>query len=425
MHKFRACAFCMRLYTEGCRRTTAPAKVRPAPGEERAILITILRNCDVYAPERIGRKDILLAGGRIAAVEDAIAHPGWPHVDEIDCGEAPVVPGFIDSHVHILGGGGSNGPHTRGPELQLSDFTSTGITTAVGLLGADGITRDLRGLIAKARALAYEGLSTFVFLGAYDVPPPTITGDRKLDLFLVELALGVGEIAISDVRSSQPTAQELARIAADAAIAGRLTGRGGVVNVHVGPGKRGLELLFDVVESTDLPPATFLPTHCNRTGPLLEQAARWGRAGGPVDLTTHRAIPGMVWCPEAVPFLLNKGVPLENISMSTDAGGVYPHLTDDQGRPAMVRWETHLLHDELVALVESGMDLEQAVRLVTANPARHLRLYPRKGVIRPGADADLVVLNGDFTIDKVVAGGRLMVTDGKPIATGTFETSHR
>ncbi|MBM3449555.1 MAG: beta-aspartyl-peptidase [Armatimonadetes bacterium] len=384
-------------------------------------MLTLLRRCQVWAPQDLGTNDILIAGGRVAAVASSLPAAGWRGVTEIDCGGRVTVPGFVDGHTHFLGGGGSTGPHTRGPELNLTDFTRWGTTTAVGLLGADGLTRSLVGLLAKARALEDEGLSTYLFIGCYDVPPPTITGSLKLDVMLIEKALGAGEIAISDPRSSQPTVEELVRIAAETQVAGRLTGRGGVVNIHMGLGKAGLQPLIDAHARSDLPAGIFLPTHCNRTAALLDQTVAWALAGNPIDLTAHRVLPGNVWVPDAVAHLLSKGVPIDRISMSTDAGGVFPHLVDAHGKPAMAIWETRLLYDEFRDLIVRGMPIDVAVRIAATNPARHLRLHPRKGEIAVGSDADLLVLGPDWEIDKVLARGRLMVDGGNAIVKGVFE----
>jgi beta-aspartyl-dipeptidase (metallo-type) len=384
-------------------------------------MITLLRNCRVFAPAELGKMDLLIAGGRIAAIAENLPRTSLPAVIEIDCAGKVVAPGFVDSHVHILGGGGSNGPITRGPELMLTDFTSTGTTTVVGLLGADGLTRDLMGLLAKSRSLELEGISAYILLGAYDLPLPSFTGDLRKDIILVPNALGIGEVAIADARSSQPTLEEIIRLGADACIAGRIAGRGGIINIHIGPGRAGIQLLFDAVEQSDLSANMYLPTHCNRNGKVLDQMVRWAQMGGVIDLTTIRIIPEFVPCPEAVQYLLKKEVPLSRISMSTDGGGVYPHLYDAAGKPTMAKWETSALHHEFVELTKVGLDLESALHVVSTNPARHLRLHPQKGTIAADSDADLVVLNDDLSVDKVFAKGKLMVDNGKAIITGVFE----
>jgi len=56
-------------------------------------------------------------------------------------------------------------------------------------------------------------------------------------------------------------------------------------------------------------------------------------------------------------------------------------------------------------VVALGVPLGAAVRMVTLNPARLLGLEQRKGVLRPGADADLVLLNADLAVAAVMTRG--------------------
>ena len=55
----------------------------------------------------------------------------------------------------------------------------------------------------------------------------------------------------------------------------------------------------------------------------------------------------------------------------------------------------HYLGLLLDAVNAKRLTLERVIELCTANPARLAGLYPRKGAITPGADADLVVLDMD------------------------------
>ena len=101
----------------------------------------VLKQGDIYAPEHLGRKDILIEGSRIARIADHIdEYDQIEEVEKVDLGGHILTPGYMDTHVHITGGGGESGPATRVPEASLSVLVKNGITTVVGLLGTDGIT---------------------------------------------------------------------------------------------------------------------------------------------------------------------------------------------------------------------------------------------------------------------------------------------
>src|SRR4029453_17543574 len=100
----------------------------------------------------------------------------------------------------------------------------------VGLLGTDDTARGPRELLATVHALREEGLAAWAFAGGYHVPPATLTGTLRDDLVFVEALIGVGEVAISDHRSSQPTLDELLRIASECHVAGVMTGKAGVLH---------------------------------------------------------------------------------------------------------------------------------------------------------------------------------------------------
>ena len=70
---------------------------------------------------------------------------------------------------------------------------------------------------------------------------------------------------------------------------------------------------------------------------------------------------------------------------------------------------------------DEALDLSDALKIVTANPARVLRLEKRKGCVAEGADADFLALDDDFNIDYVFAKGRPMVVEGEPAVRGMWE----
>ena len=389
--------------------------------------MTLLRGAEVYAPETLGRQDVLIVGERVARVgADLGAFARLPGVSTRQVAGLHLVPGFIDQHVHVTGGGGGGGFATRGPEAMLTDLTRWGITTVVGITGTDGTTRTPIALLAKVRALEVEGLTAYMWTGAYDVPPPTLTGSVRGDLVMVDKVIGVGELAISDRRSAMPTVAEIARIAADCHMGGRLGGKCGVLHIHVGDEPAGLEPLFQVVRDFDVPIAQCCPTHVNRIPHLMEHAIEWARRGGPIDLTSFvpgpHGMPKAVKASRAVRQALDAGVPMERISLSTDGNGVHSFFAADGSLERVELWEIGTLYEEVRDLVrDEDLPLEQAILPVTLNVARLLRLDDRKGRVRAGADADLVLLDADLRIAEVYARGRRVVEHGEPVVTGWFE----
>ena len=137
---------------------------------------TLMQGAHLYTPEDQGIRDVLLANGKIIAVARDISPHIVPDCKVINLRGLILCPGFIDQHVHLIGGGGEAGPTTRTPEVRLSRLTEAGVTTVIGLLGTDSVTRHPESLLAKTRALNEEGITAWMLTGAYHVPSPTITG---------------------------------------------------------------------------------------------------------------------------------------------------------------------------------------------------------------------------------------------------------
>ena len=392
-------------------------------------MFTLIRGAEVLAPERLGVRDLLVCGEVVAAVGEpgeALDVGGLvTRCEVLDARGLTVAPGYIDGHVHIIGGGGEAGFASRTPEVLLSDATSCGITTVIGVLGTDGTTRHLESLLAKAGALEDEGISSFIYTGSYEVPPLTFTGSVHRDMALVEKVIGCGEIALSDHRSSFPTLEELGRIAAQCRIGGMLTGKAGILHLHMGDGKEGLRPLVELIERSDIPIRHFYPTHVNRNPDLLEQAVAFARSGGTIDVTSGiSAAAGVVRALDAsraAALCVERGVPLERITMSSDGNGAMAFL-DASGKPVgLMVARLDSLHAEVAALVQKeGWDLADAVRIVTANVADYLRL-PGKGRVAVGGCADLTLLDENLQVVHVFARGRQMVRDGVATVKGTFE----
>ncbi|MGV2620559.1 UNVERIFIED_CONTAM: beta-aspartyl-peptidase [Halobacillus marinus] len=388
-------------------------------------MITLIKNAEIYTPDYAGKKDVLIAGSKIADIRDEIMISGQD-VQVINAEGMVMTPGFVDGHVHITGGGGEGSFRSRTPELTLTQATMSGVTTVVGVIGTDGTTRTMTNLLAKAMSLREEGLTCYCHTGSYQVPVRTLTGKMEDDIMLIDLIIGAGEIAISDHRSSQPTVKELTRIASQARIGGMLSGKKGVVNIHVGDGVRGLSLIEQVVETSDIPITQFYPTHINRNRALFEAGILYAKKGGYVDFTTS-TIPefleeGEVKSSEALARMLDCGVPVEQITFTSDAQGSLPDF-DKQGNL------TGLKVGEIRSLLEAfreavfvhGVSMEDGLKVVTSNPSDILGLS-NKGRLVPGKDADLILMEKEtLNISRVIALGREMVHEGNALVKGTFE----
>ena len=373
----------------------------------------LIKNADCYQPRHVGVTDLLLSPERILMMRPGIQPAPGYDVEVVDCGARALCPALVDQHMHILGGGGETGPSSRIPEIMLSEILTAGIGTAVGLLGADGVTRSVSALLAKARALEDEGLTTRLYTGSYGLPTDTLTGRVLHDLIYVEKVVGAGEVAISDYRSSHPNLDMLRQLAWEVKLGSMIGRKAGVVHLHVGDGVRGLAPLISLIEESEFPMEMFVPTHMNRNRLLLEEAAGYARGGGFVDLTAGQRRGKGLPAPEALERLLSCGVPAGQITLSSDAGGTNPDSPDGRGRPM------DLFHD--FAACARGLGLETALGTVTENPARRLGLYPQKGCVAVQSDADLVVLNPDYSIEWLILKGKIAIEHGICRMKGQYE----
>lgn len=375
----------------------------------------LVRDATVYAPEPMGRRDLLCGGGSILAIEAHIDPKTLPGaVNIVDADGAALVPGFIDGHVHVAGGGGEAGFASRTPPLEPGDAFRSGVTTVLGVLGTDGVTRSMEELLVRVYALRESGISAWCLSGSYRVPPRTLTGDLMKDVMLLEPVLGLGELALSDHRSSRPSDAEFARLCSEARVGGMLSGKAGIVCVHLGDAPDGLGILERAVSSGELPRTQLWPTHCGRNPALLESAYKWVRAGGYADFTAappdedsleHE---GQSSAASAFDRARHEGLSLERITWTSDGQGSLPRF-DAAGN--LVGYGVGTCESLLAAfrttVIRYGIPLETALLPITRNPATILKLRG-KGTIVEGADADLVILGTDLKPNTVIASGRVV-----------------
>ncbi len=388
-------------------------------------LYFFFKNAQLFAPEPLGKKDVLICGEKIIKIDDKIKLPSSWKIRIINLEERLLTPGFFDHHVHIAGAGGEGGAATRTPPVQLSTLITSGVTSVVGLLGTDGITRSRKNLLMKVKGLRQEGISAWMYVGSYEIPTPTITGAINSDLALIEEVIGVGEIAISDHRSSCPTIQELIRIATQARIGAMLGNKPGIVHIHIGEGKKGFKPILEAVNNSDIPLSQFIPTHVNRSKDVFQEAIAFGLKGGYLDITTgvspNYGFKNAVKPSEAVVKLLEAGISPERITLSSDGNGSMPDFDEEGNLIGLMIAPVSSIHHVFKDLIlHEDLDISQALKFVSTNIADKFG-FSHKGRVSEGADADLLVFNENYDFDYVVARGKIMIEEGKLIKKGTFE----
>ena len=385
-------------------------------------MLEVLKNARVFAPEDLGICQLLVGGGQILAVSQGKETIAAPNARVTDLGGRRLIPGFIDGHAHVTGGGGESGFSSRVPPVPLSGFTSAGVTSVVGVLGTDDTTRDTRALLAQTRALREEGLGAWCHTGGYHVPPVTLTGSVRDDIVYLDPVIGIGELALSDHRSSQPTRDELLRIASDAHVAGMISGKAGIVHLHLGDGERGLDLVRQALALSELPARVFNPTHINRRKALFEEALDLARNGSTVDITAFPVAEGEdAWPAEdALLKYLQSGAPADKITISSDGGGCLPVFNEQGEVQEMVIGRAASLPLTLKNLLAGGAPLEQVLPAFTSNVANILRLHDR-GRITTGYAADVIVLDEDHDIHDVMIAGIWHVKERHQQVFGQFE----
>ena len=397
-------------------------------------MFELITNANLFTPAPLGIRHVLVCAGKIAYIGEQL-----PQLDDAlevnvtDLDGARLVPGLIDAHTHLTGGGGEAGPSTRVPPLALSQITSAGVTSVIGLLGTDDLTRSPQNLLSQVMGLREEGLSAWCYTGGYHIPVATLTGSVRSDIVNLEPVIGVGEVAISDHRSSQPTLDEILRLASEAHVAGLMTGKAGIVHFHLGDGKRGLALIRDSLAGSEIPARVFNPTHVNRNKPLFEEACELTALGCNVDLTAFPEDSSdedsgdedsgdQGWSAEdAVERYFDKGCDPAKLTISSDGGGCLPHFNEQGELLKMGFASCSAMADCIKSLLDRGLSEQAVLPLMTSNVAQLLKLV-NKGRIMTGFDADLVVLDQGNRVDSVMARGVWQVKNNKQLVSGLFES---
>ena len=363
-------------------------------------MITIYQNAHLFSPDDRGRKDILVVNGTIEETADRINLTGVA-CKTIDLEGMITVPGFIDKHVHVTGGGGEFGFESFARPVEAEELLAAGTTTVVGLLGTDNVCKDLHDLYAKTKQLD-KRISAWMLTGSYAYPSKTITGRVDADIALIDKVVGC-KLALSDDRGSFPTDLELKRLLSEVWRGGMTGGKAGILHIHLGTLETRIGQIVDICRHNPrLLPHVSL-THCAREKSLFHECIAFAKSGGTLDITTGGS--RFVEPHEALRLALESGTPLDRLSFSSDGHGGIRHIDPVTG---VETYGTSSVESNLAAwrnVVREGiLSIPDALRVVSTNPANELKLS-KKGRLEPGSDADMVVFDDALEIRHVIAKG--------------------
>jgi len=379
-------------------------------------MLKIIKNAEIYSPGYLGKKDILIGGEKILAIDNSI-DINSSVAEIIDAKGKIITPGLIDQHIHLTGAGGKQAFSSMTPEISVNELIQCGTTTVMGMLGTDGVTRSLQGLYAKVKGLEQEGISAYMLTGYFGYPTKTMLGSVLEDMVFIDKVIGC-KTAISDERASFPTENELLKVLREVHVGGLTSGKGGILHVHLGALESRMDILLDLVKKHHFPIRHISPTHVGRTKELFDQAIEFAKLGGMIDISTGGTKFDLPY--KQVLYALEKGVSIDNITFSSDGNAGMAKKDENGNIIKLYKAPVDLNLKQVILLIqEAGMSISDAFKLITTNPARNLSLY-HKGKIAVGNDADLCFFDKEFTLTDVISRGNIMMKNAEIIKSNNY-----
>jgi beta-aspartyl-dipeptidase (metallo-type) len=227
------------------------------------------------------------------------------------------------------------------------------------------------------------------------------------DLIFIDKIIGC-KIAISDLRSSFPSVNELLKLTSQVMVGGFIGGKGGILHVHLGNLDTGMDILFELIEKYQIPAKSISPTHVGRSKKLFEQSLKFAKLGGIIDITTGASKFDEPY--KQVLLALESGVDINNICFSSD-GNAGLSKKDETGKEVLYSapFDQNLYQVKLL-VHQGGVKIDDAFKLITTNPARNLSLH-HKGKINIHCDADFCLFDENLELIDVMSKGKFLMKD--------------
>ncbi len=375
-------------------------------------MFTLLKNGEVYTPENLGKKDVLLWNDKVFKIGDNLDIPQGYDGKTINLEGKKVIPGIVDTHVHITGGGGEGGFTSRTSEITKEEIAEAGVTALVGVLGTDGYARRVEDVLVKTLALREMGFEAYFLTGSYTLPVVNLTGEVATDIMFQEHCLGMGEIAHCDHRGSMMTFEEFTRLAADVRNGARLAGKKGVLNVHLGNLEDPADYFLDLCKKDITFRPLIVPTHVTRKDYVFKSCLKFLEFGGQIDITAggkgdkEQNVIGSV---EGLEMIYKKYKTLDRVSLTSDGNGSMP-IWDNLGNLiGMGKGSSKVLLEDLKLATENGIiPFEETLKTITTTPAAVYGLKTAAGTITENGVANIAVLNGDLLLELTILNGEIV-----------------
>ena len=382
-------------------------------------MFKLMKNGHIYAPEDLGIKDILLWEDRIIKIGENLKLPEGYEGKEFDAAGKIVIPGIVDSHVHITGGGGEGGFTTRTSEITFEEIAEAGVTTLVGVLGTDGYARRVEDVLVKCMALREEGFDCYFLTGSYTFPITTMRGSVAEDIIFNEYCLGTGEVAHCDHRGSLMRYEEFTRLAADTRNGARLAGLKGVLNIHLGNYPEPADFFIRACEEDITFRPLIVPTHVTRKYDVFDSCLKFLEYGGQIDITAGSdgdASQKSYGSVEGLEIIYKKYGTLDRVSMTSDGNGSAP-IWDELGNMiGMGKGSSKVLLADLKKATKNGIiPFEETLRTMTTIPAAVYGLKNSAGKIVENGTANFAVLDENLDLVETILNGNLVWLKGKGV----------
>jgi len=197
-----------------------------------------------------------------------------------------------------------------------------------------------------------------------------------------------------------------------------------VLHIHIAEYGDAYSILERVRKISGVPSEIFVPTHCNTDAAMLDNAKKYAASGGCVDISgileASRGCPRSVKASTAIESLLDFGVSPDRITLSSDGNVGLPFLTDDGERHGLYVERVSSTWDNTRDMICDGVPPELAISFAGKNPAERLKLH-KKGLLNIGMDADILVFDDEWNIERVYMKGRRAMVGGEPLLYSPFE----